>query len=71
MLKLLARGKDAKSVKKKKNADNVQGPLFWPPVHREDHRQGEGREAEAVSAPRLSVQGTEVDISFFVLASDV
>ena len=66
---LKARRKDAKSVKIKKNADNVKfkvcsldvqhfvqlllspGPVLKVLVHPEDHRQGEGREAEAVSAP--------------------
>ena len=30
----------------------IAGPVLEVPLHPEDHRQGEGREAEAVSAPR-------------------
>merc|ERR1719341_1693100 len=39
----------------------VQGPVLKIPLHPEDHRQGEGREAEAVSAPRPPGQGAEVN----------
>ena len=82
---LKARRKDAKSVKIKKNAENVKfkvdelqsfvdnfkthtffffqfsGPLFPLPVHPGHHRQGEGREAEAVPAPGSPGQGAQVD----------
>ena len=45
------------------------GPMLPVPVHPEDHRQGEGREAEAVSAPWSPSQGVEVDLVQFDLYS--
>ena len=40
----------------------VQGALQQIPVHLGHHRQGEGREAQAVSAPRL-VQTTQLHLA--------
>merc|ERR1711955_122452 len=38
----------------------VQGPMLQVPLHLGCPRQGEGREVEAISAPRSPSQGTQV-----------
>merc|ERR1711928_224985 len=61
---LKARRKDAKSVQIKKNTDNTK---FKVPVHPCYHRQGKGRETEAVFAPRSPGQRTQVNLYTLVI----
>merc|ERR550525_1239210 len=55
-------GRQERQDKEERRQCQVQGPLFSLPLHPEDHRQGEGREAEAVSAPWSASEGVEVDL---------
>merc|ERR1712117_746344 len=41
----------------------VQGSMLPVPLHPRDHGQREGREAEAVSAPRSAGQGAQVKMN--------
>merc|ERR1712039_779301 len=43
----------------------IQGSMLPVPLHARDHGQGEGREAEAVAAPRSAGQGAQVKMNLY------